>query len=72
MARTPHILIVDDDAEIRDLLTRYLVKNGLRASAVADGRGTRRRRGPSPGSRHSGLVEQGRLCRTHGQGARVV
>ena len=32
-----HILIVDDDAEIRDLLARYLVKNGLRATAVPDG-----------------------------------
>ena len=27
-----HILIVDDDAEIRALLTRYLQKNGLRAT----------------------------------------
>ncbi len=33
-----HILIVDDDAEIRSLLTQYLVKNGLRVTAVADGR----------------------------------
>jgi two-component system OmpR family response regulator len=33
-----HILIVDDDAEIRALLTRYLQKNGLRATAIADGR----------------------------------
>jgi two-component system OmpR family response regulator len=33
-----HILIVDDDAEIRSLLSRYLQKNGLRATAVADGR----------------------------------
>jgi two-component system, OmpR family, response regulator len=36
--RSDHILIVDDDAEIRSLLTRYLEKNGLRATAVADGR----------------------------------
>jgi two-component system OmpR family response regulator len=34
-----HILIVDDDAEIRGLLSQYLLKNGLRATAVADGRG---------------------------------
>jgi len=34
-----HILIVDDDAEIRSLLSQYLVKNGLRVTAVADGRG---------------------------------
>jgi two-component system OmpR family response regulator len=33
-----HILIVDDDAEIRELLARYLQKNGLRATAVPDGR----------------------------------
>jgi len=38
MDRPDHILIVDDDAEIRTLLTRYLEKNGLRASAVGDGR----------------------------------
>ncbi len=38
MERTDHILIVDDDAEIRSLLTRYLEKNGLRATAVGDGR----------------------------------
>jgi two-component system OmpR family response regulator len=34
-----HILIVDDDAEIRDLLGDYLRKNGYRATAVADGKG---------------------------------
>jgi two-component system OmpR family response regulator len=33
-----HILVVDDDAEIRALLTKYLQKNGLHATAVADGR----------------------------------
>jgi two-component system OmpR family response regulator len=33
-----HILIVDDDREIRELLTAYLVKNGLRATAVPTGR----------------------------------
>jgi len=38
MDKTDHILIVDDDAEIRSLLTRYLEKNGLRATAVGDGR----------------------------------
>jgi two-component system, OmpR family, response regulator len=36
--RTDHILVVDDDAEIRSLLTQYLEKNGLRATAVPDGR----------------------------------
>ncbi|MHB1121825.1 MAG: response regulator [Ramlibacter sp.] len=38
MDRPDHILIVDDDSEIRTLLGRYLEKNGLRTSAVADGR----------------------------------
>jgi len=38
MDRPDHILIVDDDAEIRTLLGRYLEKNGLRATAVGDGR----------------------------------
>ena len=33
-----HILIVDDDAEIRNLLGKYLLKNGLRVTTVADGR----------------------------------
>jgi len=32
-----HILVVDDDTEIRDLLKRFLSKNGFRVSAVADG-----------------------------------
>ena len=39
MERSDHILIVDDDAEIRTLLQRYLERNGLRATAVSDGRG---------------------------------
>jgi two-component system OmpR family response regulator len=38
MDSSDHILIVDDDAEIRNLLSRYLDKNGLRVTAVADGR----------------------------------
>ncbi|MCC7485094.1 MAG: response regulator [Burkholderiales bacterium] len=39
--RQDHVLIVDDDAEIRTLLTEYLRKQGYRASAVADGRALR-------------------------------
>lgn len=38
MQRPDHILIVDDDREIRSLLTQYLTRNGYRATAVADGR----------------------------------
>ena len=38
MSASPHILIVDDDSEIRDLLGRYLRKHGYRVDAAADGR----------------------------------
>jgi two-component system, OmpR family, response regulator len=38
METTDYILIVDDDAEIRTLLHAYLAKNGLKASAVPDGK----------------------------------
>ena len=38
MDHTDHILIVDDDREIRELLAAYLEKNGMRATAVANGR----------------------------------
>lgn len=41
MPHPEHILVVDDDAEIRALLRDYLERNGLRATAVADGRGMR-------------------------------
>jgi two-component system OmpR family response regulator len=41
MDQPEHILIVDDDAEIRHLLREYLERNGMRAQAVADGRGMR-------------------------------
>ncbi len=33
----PHILVVDDDREIRSLLARFLVKHGLRVSSAKDG-----------------------------------
>ncbi|MDP2242213.1 MAG: response regulator [Burkholderiales bacterium] len=39
MANTDHVLVVDDDAEIRNLLREYLQKNGYRVTAVADGKG---------------------------------
>ena len=37
-----HILIVDDDHEIRTLLREYLEKNGYRATVAADGKAMRR------------------------------
>jgi len=38
-ANQDHVLIVDDDRELRTLLSDYLQKNGYRVSAVAEGRG---------------------------------
>lgn len=38
MEHVDHILVVDDDREIRQMVADYLQKNGLRATAVADGR----------------------------------
>ena len=39
MTTPDHVLVVDDDAEIRSLLHQYLQKNGYRVTAVADGKG---------------------------------
>ena len=36
-----HILVVDDDPDIRDLLSEYLDKQGFRVSTAADGRSMR-------------------------------
>ena len=41
-AAPPHILVVDDDREIRDLLARFLELQGLRVTAVRDARELRR------------------------------
>ena len=41
MESQDHILVVDDDAEIRGLLGDYLRKNGYRASLAADGQAMR-------------------------------
>jgi two-component system, OmpR family, response regulator len=41
MESIDHILVVDDDAEIRGLLGEYLQKNGCKATAVADGKAMR-------------------------------
>ena len=38
MQGAPHILIVDDHREIRDLVSRALIKEGFRVSTAADGR----------------------------------
>jgi DNA-binding response OmpR family regulator len=48
MESSPHILIVDDDREIRDLLSRILVKNGYRSATAWFRNATTP---PSPGKR---------------------
>lgn len=40
-----HILVVDDDEEIRKLLSRYLLTQGFRVSTASDGRELRERLG---------------------------
>jgi two-component system OmpR family response regulator len=42
MERSPHILVVDDDREIRSLLSKFLTKSGMRVSVAAEGREMRR------------------------------
>jgi two-component system OmpR family response regulator len=42
MERTPHILVVDDHRDIRDLLARFLTKHGLRASVAESAAAARR------------------------------
>ena len=42
MATLRHIAVVDDDREIRGLLTQFLEKHGFRVTAVPDGRTLRR------------------------------
>ena len=37
MANTPHILIADDDRQIRTSITRFLSDSGFRVSAAEDG-----------------------------------
>ncbi len=40
--RPPHLLLVDDDDRIRELLKRYLAQAGARVSAAADALGARK------------------------------
>ena len=39
---TPHLLVVDDDREIRDLLGKFLKKHGYRVTTARDGKDMRR------------------------------
>lgn len=38
----PHILVVDDDREIRDLLSKFLERQGMRVTAARDAKDARR------------------------------
>ena len=42
MAGSPHILVVDDDRETRELLTLFLERNEMRVTAARDGQELRR------------------------------
>ena len=42
MTAAPHILIVDDHREIRDLIARALAREGFRVSTAADGKAMRK------------------------------
>lgn len=42
MTENTHLLVVDDDREIRDLLTRYLARHGYRVTAARDGQEMRK------------------------------
>lgn len=42
MKGTPHILVVDDHREIRELVARFLGEHGMRVTTVPDGRAMRR------------------------------
>lgn len=48
MERKGTLLIVDDDAELRELLVRYLQANGFEVFAVADGAAMERHLGSQP------------------------
>jgi len=39
----PHVLVIDDDSRLRDLLTRYLSNNGFRVSNAGDAAEARRK-----------------------------
>jgi two-component system OmpR family response regulator len=41
MDRIDHVLVVDDDRDIRELIADYLEKNGMRVSVAANGRDMR-------------------------------
>ena len=65
-AETAHLLVVDDDARLRDLLQRFLTEQGFRVTAVADAAVCRllQRR---EGVRCADVVVRDRIPRRHRQ-----
>jgi two-component system OmpR family response regulator len=41
MEVSPHLLVIDDDREIRDLLSRFLAAHGYRVTTAKDAREAR-------------------------------
>ena len=42
MGKTPHLLVVDDHREIRDLVSRFMTKHEFRVTTACDGKEMRR------------------------------
>lgn len=42
MDQSPHILVIDDDREVREVLSRFLEKHSFRVTAARDGKEARR------------------------------
>lgn len=42
MEQTPHLLVVDDHREIRDLVAKFMTKHGFRVTVAADGKAMRK------------------------------
>ncbi len=42
MSVAPHILVVDDEPDVRELIRTYLTQEGYRVSTLGDGQGLRR------------------------------
>lgn len=42
MTKSPHLLVVDDHREIRDLVSRFMTKHGFRVTTASDGREMRK------------------------------
>jgi ActR/RegA family two-component response regulator len=66
----PRLLIVEDDAPLRDVLTRSLRAEGFAASGVATG-GDLFERAVSDGSEVGGLADVPQIATLHGVGYRL-